>query len=505
MSTTACLSQAELDYFVDAAIARWAEAGLSPEQLAALEAMDFTVADMSGLYLGSFSPSVITIDADAAGSGWFLDATPLEDSEFGNVLLATQLQTDPSGSPAGHYDLLTTLMHEMGHTLGLEDSYDTADRGDLMYGWLFTGERRLPGQGEADDAITGSITTEEFLGSPIQIGVLPPGKTVTIQWQATVVDPVTGQPQTDKIITDPVNSGTASATNGGIDFPDASTNTVTTVLDDLVLGGNIFKDADSDGTFDAGEGVVGVALTLYADTNNNGVFDAGVDLAVAGGTTITGADGVYSFSGATGLAEGDYILQVNESNFGVGGALDGLLSIADNPDPDFGNIDHDDNGERVAGQGAVTQAITLAFNTEPTSDGGVCRRTTSTPRSMSASSPIRRRRPAPPPGPGRRIRPAASPSCSTAPTPIPAMRLSASPSLVSPPMDNCSTLRQAEPFWVPARLSWRPAADPTRQPSISNRTPTGTARPTSPTRQPMATRPALRGWPRSRFQPSTTR
>ena len=78
---------------------------------------------MSGLNLGSFTPAHITLDADAAGHGWYLDATPLDDAEFGNGFAATRLQTDPTGAPAGHYDLLTAVMHEMGHALGLDDCY----------------------------------------------------------------------------------------------------------------------------------------------------------------------------------------------------------------------------------------------------------------------------------------------------------------------------------------------------------------------------------------------
>jgi hypothetical protein len=41
--------------------------------------------------------------------------------------------------------LLTVVMHEMGHALGLDDSYAAADRGDLMFGFLVTGARRPPG------------------------------------------------------------------------------------------------------------------------------------------------------------------------------------------------------------------------------------------------------------------------------------------------------------------------------------------------------------------------
>src|SRR5262249_5230159 len=117
------LTQAELDGIVNAAIARWSAGGLTAEQGLALGHMTFAVGDLSGLYLGSFQPNLITLDADAAGHGWYLDGTPGDDAEFGNGA-GTRLTTDPTGAPAGHYDLLTAVMHEMGHALGLEDRYE---------------------------------------------------------------------------------------------------------------------------------------------------------------------------------------------------------------------------------------------------------------------------------------------------------------------------------------------------------------------------------------------
>ena len=91
-----------------------------------------------------------------------------------------------------------------------------------MYGWLFTGERRVPGAGEADGAVAGSITTEEFAGSPIAVTpansttgafILPAGKQVTIQWQATI------DPQTNQLIDNPVQPGHGLGTNV-VGFPD---------------------------------------------------------------------------------------------------------------------------------------------------------------------------------------------------------------------------------------------------------------------------------------------
>lgn len=46
--------------------------------------------------------------------------------------------------PAGQYDLLTTIMHELGHVLGYEDTYAPDQSAALMSGWLQAGERRLP-------------------------------------------------------------------------------------------------------------------------------------------------------------------------------------------------------------------------------------------------------------------------------------------------------------------------------------------------------------------------
>lgn len=361
------LSQAELDDFVDAAIARWTATGLTAEQIAALRAMTFTIAAMPGDSLGSFQPGLITLDDDAAGRGWFLDATPLDDSEFGRAFSATRMQTGPSGAPAGHYDLLTTVMHEMGHALGLGDRYENSGREDLMYGWLVFGERRLPAAGQTAGAVVGSIDDEEFLGAPISIGTLPFGKTVTIQWQATI------NAQTNTLIIDPVNQGTASAANG---FPDQASNSVTTPLDTLTLGGAVWNDNGAgggmarngirDGTEPGITGAGGLALTLFADTGTTpGVWDAS-DAPID--TTTTSDSGGYFFNG---LAPGEYIVRVDQENFDAGGLLVGTpfspITSPEPIDPD-NDVANDDNGARDAGQPAFSAAITLDYNSETTED-----------------------------------------------------------------------------------------------------------------------------------------
>lgn len=60
----------------------------------------------------------ITVDWNADGRGWFVDPTPLDDSEFS------------SNSPevVGHYDLFTVLNHEVGHLMGFERGFGGFDR-----------------------------------------------------------------------------------------------------------------------------------------------------------------------------------------------------------------------------------------------------------------------------------------------------------------------------------------------------------------------------------------
>ena len=85
----------ELAGIVAAAIGHWADAGLTDAQLATLGGLQFNIVDLGGSYLGLTRPGHILIDDDAAGHGWFIDATPFDDAEFGHALSATQLQTDP--------------------------------------------------------------------------------------------------------------------------------------------------------------------------------------------------------------------------------------------------------------------------------------------------------------------------------------------------------------------------------------------------------------------------
>ena len=144
------LSQSELDSLVVAAISRWEATGLSAEQTALLRSVTFETANLGPRVLGQAGAGHVTLDNDGAGNGWFVDATPLDDAEFAN----------PSGIVASRVDAMTVVMHELGHSLGLEDTYAGSDSQSIMYGFLTLGSRRAPVAHQADGAVAdGSATT----------------------------------------------------------------------------------------------------------------------------------------------------------------------------------------------------------------------------------------------------------------------------------------------------------------------------------------------------------
>ena len=155
--TDSSVNQQQLDRIVSAAIDRWSTAGLPNAQAAELQAMRFEVGTLSDKYLGEADGARIVVDRTAQGKGWFIDPTPRDDSEFGTKTSLTRRYTDPMNAAAGRVDLLTAIEHEMGHRLGLDDSYAAKDRDSIMYGYLTVGERRTPAFGEVKNAKPGAI------------------------------------------------------------------------------------------------------------------------------------------------------------------------------------------------------------------------------------------------------------------------------------------------------------------------------------------------------------
>lgn len=121
------LTTAQLRPIIREAIRRWNRTGLTTAESQLLRSATVQIADLDGATLGLTSGTAIAIDRDAAGYGWFVDKAPRSDAEFRRK--GDQGERD-------HMDLLTAVIHELGHVLGRDHS-----DGGAMAETLATGTR----------------------------------------------------------------------------------------------------------------------------------------------------------------------------------------------------------------------------------------------------------------------------------------------------------------------------------------------------------------------------
>jgi len=129
----------------------------------------------------------------------------------------------------------------------------------------------------------------------------------------------------------------------------------------IAVGNVIFNDLNNDGNHDAGEGVNGVTVRLFA-TGANPLVDPAVV------TTTTAPDGTYLFSN---LNPGTYFVFIPPTNFGTGQPLNGLINIGGTP----GYLRDDDNGDdgldsvSYTTSGIRSDDVVLALGGQPQDSG----------------------------------------------------------------------------------------------------------------------------------------
>jgi hypothetical protein len=99
----------------------------------------FVIDDLQGGILGVTHQSTIWIDQNAAGHGWYVGPGTV----FSDQMAAGEWAMTP-GEHSDRIDLLTLVMHELGHVLGFDSVAATVKDHDWMTATLGAGVRRLP-------------------------------------------------------------------------------------------------------------------------------------------------------------------------------------------------------------------------------------------------------------------------------------------------------------------------------------------------------------------------
>ena len=332
--------------------------------------------DLAGTAVGQTTgeglSAQITLDPTAAGHNWYIDPTPLNNTDDYLPTSNPNLwQAKADTAAAGKMDMLSVLLHEYGHALGLQHS---ADSGDFMAATLQPGERRLPSAEELQlmselvaqlkvgDAPNPSLPTAP-LGA-LLLGRLALGRrpedAVAQGSQALFAAHPTLQGGSLHSLQDWATTGTVTAASGGADGATLTeTSTTQTRLNQVFMVGpndrylsftlsNLALDDAANGPDDAFEvgllnadtgadlmGAIGLSRT---DALLN-LQAKGTEHAAQGVSHITNADGSRTYlvdlSGiprpSTGAGQADGSVAVNLSFDLIGfGGFDGFGSSAPN-------------------------------------------------------------------------------------------------------------------------------------------------------------------------------
>ena len=297
----------------DVAIDTWAASGqATSEQIEQMRFVFPIITDLPGTQVGKLDGSVMYLDKDAAGNGWFVDQTPDDSSEFNTLTALTERIASGNSHAVGDIDLLTVVLHEFGHVLGNADLDPASNPHDLMAGVLPTGVRRLP---ESVNATTSTASGDVVVNLPATNGHVDVSlfdQHLVVQSNHTILERIdVSSAQTLTF------NGTEGADNFRIDLDQSGTLNLTAIFvhgygddDEIVLDGvpqlmtgSVAIDGGSGNDRVEVRGGQRTSLTLTGSDGNDSLFGGMGAESIDGGAgddMLFGGSGNDRINGGTG-------------------------------------------------------------------------------------------------------------------------------------------------------------------------------------------------------------